>query len=91
MRHSPDFADIWKAGTAECTQLLPTPILKLPPTEKMKRADFLKNKSANLGEAYLFFTGKPLENAHSAMADGRGVIDVFFRAKEHAARQPATA
>lgn len=78
MRHSPAFADPWKSGKAECTQLLSTPILKLPPTEKMKRAGFLKPKSSKLGEAYEYFIGKKLENAHSAMADVHGCMDVYF-------------
>lgn len=89
MRHFPAcegeavLADVWKQGAAKCTQQISTPILKLPPTEKMKRAGFLKHKSANLGEAYQFFTGKPLEGAHSAMVDVRACIDVFFAAHDH--------
>lgn len=82
MRHAPEFADPWKAGKAECTQQLSTPILKLPPTEKMKAAGFNKNKSANLGEAYEFFTGRKLENAHSAMADTRACLDVYLAIKD---------
>jgi DNA polymerase-3 subunit epsilon len=74
------WADVWKAGVAQCTQLISTPILKLPPTEKMKKAGFLKHKSANLGEAYLHFTGKPLEGAHSAIVDVRACMEVFFAA-----------
>lgn len=71
-------ADEWKAGKAECTQLLSTPILKLPPTEAMLRTRFKNNfKSANLREAYEFFTGKPLQNAHSAIADVRGCLAVY--------------
>ncbi|MNW03584.1 hypothetical protein D3C71_1995390 [compost metagenome] len=35
-------------------------------------------KTANLGEAVQYFTGKPLVNAHSAMADVRGCMDVYF-------------
>ncbi|WP_367351807.1 hypothetical protein [Achromobacter animicus] len=30
------------------------------------------------GEAVQFFTGKPLENAHRAMADVKGGMDVYF-------------
>jgi DNA polymerase-3 subunit epsilon len=73
-------ADVWKLGAAKCTQMISTPILKLPPTPKMKAAGFLKHKSANLGEAFQHFTGKPLEGAHSAMVDVRACIDVFFAA-----------
>lgn len=70
--------DEWKEGKAKCTQRLATPILKLPPTEKMKRAGFTKNKSANLREAYRFFTGRELEDAHSALADVDGCMAVYF-------------
>lgn len=78
-RHfDPVVADEWKAGQAECTKLLATPILKLPPTDRMKAAGFNKFKSANLRDAVLHFTGKPLENAHSALADVHGCMAVWF-------------
>lgn len=82
----PDLAvpasDEWKAGKATCTQLLSTPIMKLPPTEKMKAARRFHHKSANLGEAYQFFTGKPLQGAHSAIVDVQACLDVFFAIKD---------
>lgn len=68
----------WKNGLAECTQILSTPILKLPPTAKMKAAGRHHFKTANLGESYQHFTGKPLENAHSALADVHGCMAVYF-------------
>lgn len=83
-------SDDWKAGRAECTQLLSTPILKLPPTEKMKAAKRFHHKSANLSEAYLHFTGKPLENAHSAMADVQACAAVYFAIKAPA-EEPVSA
>ena len=70
--------EVWKDGAAECTQRLATPILKLPPTDKMKRAGFIKNKSANLGEAYRFFTGRDLVGAHTARADADASKAVYF-------------
>lgn len=81
------FADIcdpdeWKGGPAACTQVLSTPILKLPPTEKMKAAGRNHHKSANLREAYEFFTGKPLSGAHNAMIDVIGVKAVWFAIQE---------
>jgi DNA polymerase-3 subunit epsilon len=48
----------------------------------MLAAGFTKNKSANLGEAYEFFTGKKLENAHSALADVDACITVFFAIRD---------
>jgi DNA polymerase-3 subunit epsilon len=71
-------SDLWKASTSECTCLLATPICKVPPTEKMKAAGRFNHKSASLSEAYQYFMDKPLENAHSAMADVRGCIDIYF-------------
>lgn len=75
----PETADKWKAGQADCTARLATPICKIPPTPKMVAAGFNKFKTANLGEAYRHFTGKELENAHSAMADVMGCMEVFFK------------
>lgn len=80
--------DEWKAGRAECTQALATPILKLPPTEKMVRAGFNKYKAANLREAYKHFTGLELADAHSAMADALGCLAVYHAIKGRAAPAP---
>lgn len=92
MRHfEPSQADAWKDGDAECTALLATPILKIPPTDRMKSAGFTKFKTANLREAVLHFTGKPLENAHSALADVHGCMSVWFAIKDLQAQQRAAA
>lgn len=74
-------ADVWKAGAAECTQRLATPILKLPPTERMRAVGRNHFKSASLGEAYKHFTGRKHEDAHSAMADVRACMEVYFAIK----------
>lgn len=81
--------DSWKACNAHCTQLLSTPILKLPPTAKMRAAGRFHHKSANLGEAYEFFMGRKLEDAHSAMADCRAALDVFFAIQNLQQREAA--
>lgn len=77
--------DEWKGGPAACTQVLSTPILKLPPTERMIAAGRKNHKSANLREAYEFFTGKPLSGAHNAMIDVMGVKAVWFAIQERSA------
>lgn len=85
--------DEWKDGPAKCTQVLSTPILKLPPTERMIAAGRgRQNKSPKLAEAYEFFTGKPLSGAHNAMIDVMGVKAVWFAIQERsAASAPARA
>ena len=88
MRHNEKIGrdpDQWKAGVAACTQALSTPILKLPPTEKMLAAGRRGAKSANLGEAYKHFTGNELAGAHTAMVDVQACMAVYFAIKDAAA------
>lgn len=77
-RHLPDLADPYKAGAAQCTQVLATPILQLPPSEKMRAVGRGHFKSANLREAYSHFMGKPLADAHTALADAQACRDVWL-------------
>ena len=84
MRHGLEIGrdpDQWKAGKAHCTQILATPILKLPPTQRMIAAGRRHYKSANLGEAYRHFTGKELAGAHNAMVDVEACKTVYFAIK----------
>ena len=74
--------DVWKEGKSECTARLATPICAIPPTERMRAAGRLHHKTPNLGEAYRHFTGREIENAHSAMADVRACMDVYFAIKD---------
>lgn len=76
--HVLPISDTWKEGKAECTARLSTPLCALPPTEKMKAARRFHHKTPNLIEAYRHFTGRELENAHSAMADVMACRDVYF-------------
>lgn len=73
-----DIADAWKVRAAKCTAQMSTPILALPPTERMRAVGRTHHKTPNLGEAYRFFTGRELVGAHSAMVDVRACMDVFF-------------
>jgi DNA polymerase III subunit epsilon len=83
LRHEPDAStgDEWKAGKAECTQALATPIMKLPPTAKMLAVGRNHHKSANLREAYQHFTGKELAGAHNAMVDVQACMAIYFAIK----------
>lgn len=84
-------ADIWKVGKAECTQILSTPILKLPPTPKMIAARRNHHKSANLGEAFRFFAGRDLDGAHNALVDVNACMAVWFAVKDRQATVDAAA
>jgi DNA polymerase III subunit epsilon len=75
-------ADEFKAGVSECTAVLSTPICNLPPTDKMLAAGMTKNKTPNLGEAYRHFIGRDFVGAHTAMADVRACMAVYFAIKE---------
>lgn len=74
----------WREGPAECTAQMATPIMQMAPTEKMKAAGFNHSKKPKLTEAYEYFTGSKLENAHSAMADVEGCIAVYRECKYRA-------
>jgi DNA polymerase-3 subunit epsilon len=83
------FADYWKAAPAYCTQGNSVKILNLPPTPKMVAARRKGPKSPNLGEAYQFFTGQPLDGAHDAMVDVRAAKAVYYGIKAHHAQAVA--
>lgn len=84
-----EHADAFKAGTAICAAKMATPVVQLPPTAKMKAAGRNHFKTPNLGEAYKFFTGKTLENAHSALVDVKACMEVYFRLQDMQASESA--
>lgn len=93
-RHLDDpdaLADAWKAAPTACTQRLSTPILQLPPTDRMRAAGRNHFKSANLGEAYRFFFGEDFDGAHNALADVQACMRVYFAIQDRAAQAPAAA
>lgn len=77
-KYDPELISQFFGCNSFCTMKEASKIMQLPPTEKMVRAGFTKNKPPNLGEAYKFFTGKTLEGAHDAMIDVHACIDVYF-------------
>lgn len=82
LRHmSEAAADFFKAGAAECTARMCTPILNLPPTDKMKAKGMHFPKTPNLGEAYRHFFGIDLADAHTALADAQACAAVYWALK----------
>ncbi|WP_375592279.1 3'-5' exonuclease [Chitiniphilus eburneus] len=76
---SEEVIDAWKAGAAECTVRITKPMLQLEPRNRYGW------KSPKLSEAYAHFMGRPLENAHNAMADVDACMAVYFAAKDQLA------
>lgn len=72
------FADQFKAAPGFCTCQSTINIVKLPPTEKMKRAGFNKYKQPKVSEALEFFTGDQLDGAHRAYADAEAAARIYF-------------
>lgn len=75
---SDDTVEEWADGSALCTANMATPIMQIPPTAKMRGAGFTKFTTPNLGEAYQHFMGKPLANAHTALADVRACVEIYL-------------
>ena len=82
--HASD-ADAWTAGNAHCTCNAAKPILKLPPTAKMRAAKFFGHKPPSLDEALRFFTGDEHTGAHRARADAEACARIYFAMQQRAA------
>lgn len=62
-----------------CTKEMATPVLNLPPTQRMRETGFgNKPKSPTLSECMFFFTGDGIPDAHDAEADMMACARVFF-------------
>lgn len=60
-----------------CTMEAATPLVNLPPTEKMVAAGFNKPKPPKLSECIEFFFQETLEGAHDALVDVRACLRVY--------------
>lgn len=67
-----EIAEEWKAGEKQCIGLITKPIMQMLPKNKFGY------KMPKLEEAYLHFIGKPMQNAHRAMADVDACMEVYF-------------
>lgn len=64
-----------------CTMDAATPIVNLPPTERMLAAGFNKPKPPKLDECIRHFFDESLEGAHDALVDVRACSRVYFHLK----------
>lgn len=64
-----------------CTLAAATPIVNLPPTDRMKAAGFNKPKPPKLEECIQHFFGEELEGAHDAMIDVAACRRVYLHLK----------
>lgn len=64
-----------------CTMEAASPIIKLPPTERMRAAGFDKPKPPKLEECIRHFFNEELDGAHDAMVDVAACRRVFLHLK----------
>ena len=72
-----------------CTMKAATPVVNIPPTERMRAAGFNRPKSPKLEECIEHFFGEKLSGAHDAMVDVGAAKRVYFYLKS--LEQPAVA
>lgn len=67
----------------ECTMLTATPIVNLPPTERMVAAGYgHKPKAPSLAECIRHFYGEEIDGAHDALVDVRACKRIYFEMQE---------
>lgn len=72
-----------------CSMKAWTPIVKIPPTEKMRYYGFGPYKNASLTEVHMHCFGETFDKAHDAMNDVRAMMKCFFKLPERP-RPPAS-
>lgn len=74
-----------------CTMVAATPVVDLPPTEKMLAAGFTKPKAPKLEECVRHFFDEALDGAHNALVDVDACARVFFHLRAIAQLEGAAA
>jgi DNA polymerase-3 subunit epsilon len=64
-----------------CTMETATPVINMPPTDRMLAAGFNKPKAPKLEECIEHFFGEKLEGAHDAMVDLTACLRVYLHLK----------
>jgi DNA polymerase-3 subunit epsilon len=83
-----DVIELIEARPSFCTLNASKPIVNLPPTEKMKAANFTGPKPPSLVECVRHFFSEEMQGAHGALADARGAGRVFFHLQKLASGEP---
>jgi DNA polymerase-3 subunit epsilon len=69
-----------------CTKDMSSPLLNLPPTEKMKAAGFgNKPKAPSLAECVRFFFNEEIDGAHDALVDTKCCARIYLEMLKRAA------
>lgn len=76
-----DFIAAIEARPSYCTCNAATPIVKLPPTERMLNASFTGPKPPKLEECMRHFFGEDLPGAHDAPVDARACARLYLHLK----------
>lgn len=88
---------LWRTGSDEiaerkpayCTMEAATPIINLPPSERMREKGITKPKPPKLSEAVHHFFGEELDGAHNAMVDVGACSRVYFHLRALESRDAA--
>lgn len=84
-------ADEWKAGEAKCSARMATPIVAMPPTDKMMATGRKAPKMPKLTEAYRHFSGVDMDGAHDALADVDASTAIYFAIEDLAGQNAIAA
>lgn len=69
----------------DCSMLLAKPVMQLPPKGRYGW------KSPKLVDAYRHFTGEELEGAHTALADAKASMEVYWGVQDYKEQEDVTA